>query len=134
MNPIISPWFIYLLHVCGVANIIATTLFIIAVTFAVVAIIGWIVTHADEGNYDEECLGMWRKFVKRSFPIVLVCALLAIAVPSRKTVIWMVVTKHITTDSVQKAIEAGDSVREVIKQDILELIGAVKTEKSKDKN
>jgi len=131
MNPIISPWLIYLLHVCGVANVIAITLFIIAVTFVVVAIIGWIVTHADEDNYDDGCLVMWRKFVKRSVPIVLACALLAVAVPSRKTVIWMVATKHITTDSVQQAIEAGDSVREVIKKDILELIGAIKTEKSK---
>ena len=134
MNPIISPWFIYLLHVCSVANAIAITLFITAMAFAIVAVIGWIVTHADEDSYEDGCLAMWRKFVKRSIPIMLVCALLAITVPSRKTVIWMVVTKHITTDSVQKAIEAGDSVREVIKQDILELIGAVKTEKSKDSN
>jgi hypothetical protein len=134
MEPIISPWFFYLLHVCGVANAIAITLFIIAVIFAVFAVIGWIVIHADEGNYDDKCLAMWRKFVRRSIPVMLVCALLIAAIPSRKTVIWMIVTKHITTDSVQQAIDAGDSVREVIKQDILELIGAIKTEESKDKN
>lgn len=132
MNPIISPWLIYLLHVCGVVNVIAISLFCIAATFAVIAVIGWLVTHADEDHFDDGCLAMWKKFVRRSIPVMLVCTLLAIAVPSRKTVIWMVVTKHITTDSVQQAIEAGDSVREVIKKDILELIGAIKTEKSED--
>ena len=134
MEPIISPWFIYLLHICSVANAIAITFFIISVTIFAVAVVGWLVTHADESNYSDSCLAVWKKLIRCSIPALLVCTLLTLAIPSKKTVIWMMVTKHITTDNVQKAVAAGDSVREVIKQDILELIGAIKTEKPKDSN
>ena len=131
MEPIISPWFFYLLHVCTVAHVVAVTFFVLAISFFTTAAIGRLITHADEDNYSDSILAAWKKLFRRSVPILLICTLLAIAIPSKKTVIWMMVTKHITSDNVQKAVEAGDIVRETIKQDILEILGTIKTKESK---
>lgn len=142
MEPIISPFFIYLLSIIdtikGISGVIGGLCFI-ALTVSIIAM--WVLKHADEHTFcDEDAWKLTWKTVKHYtlLPAIL-CLTLTIFAPSRNILIAMYVSNYITTDNVTKAIEASGNFKDVIKKDIIEIIEAMKgekaqSEKSKDNN
>ena len=128
MEPIVSPIFIYLLGVVNTVNFLLAIVFIAALIGIAVFWITWAIITAEGDKDEEDEAHRWGKLAKKATIIALICALIGIVVPSKNTLIGMYVAKNITVDNIEKAIEAGNSVREVIKQDVFELI-----EKLKDK-
>lgn len=133
MQPIINPWFIYLL---GVIDSAIEFFAIIAVSagFAFIGfLIGYLICkHSDD--FDEEYAPIWKKLWKRTLPIFVIFALLGIFLPNRNTLIGMFVAKNITYDNVEKALKAGKDFKEELKKDVFELIKAIQDKKTEENN
>lgn len=131
MQPIISPWFIYLL---GIVDSIIEFLSVLAVFAGIVFIISLIghilCKYADE--FDEDYIPLWKKIRKIALPILIIFALLSLFVPNRNTLIGMFVAKNITHDDVEKVLKTGDDFKEEIKKDIFELIEAIQDKQEKE--
>lgn len=95
-EPIISPWLIYLLDV---SDAIKCTMFVIAVASGVLGLFVFCV--------DEE----FTTRTKRSIIIFIVATVLAIFVPSERTMYKMIIASYVTPANIQKA---GDSIDAVI--------------------
>lgn len=95
-EPIISPWLIYLLDV---SDAIKCTMFVIAVASGILTLFVFCV--------DEE----FTQRTKRSVIIFIVCTILAIFVPSERTMYKIIIASYVTPANIQKA---GDSIDAVI--------------------
>ena len=133
MTPIISPWFIYVIMV---ADSIKTLVTVGAICFGVTAFVLLIVGIIEvECAWDEKERKKGKSIRDNSRQCVLpflVSLVLAIFIPSKSTIIAMYVTQFVTTDNVTKAIEAGGNFKDVIKEDIIEIIEAMKGEEKSD--
>lgn len=150
MEPIISPWFIYFLSFVNVFQILMFTFSGMAGGFFLVSLIGYLVckfsTSTSSYDSDEEkenklrkLVPDWTKTLKRAAIFTAIFSFLVLITPSRNTVIAMYVTKFVTVDNISKAIEAGGNFKDAVKQDIIEIVEAMKgeraqSEESKDKN
>jgi len=130
MEPIVSPWLIYLL---GIVNGVKSFFEFFAFLFG----ISWVITIAglavsrfceDLKEYHPE----WRRAFLVASIAFLLTATPAIFIPSRGTIIGMVVAKNVTHDNVEKIIDSGHSVKEEIKKDIIEIIEAIQKELDDD--
>jgi len=127
MEPIISPWLVYLL---GVVNGVSTTFVTIAVISGVIlailllAGVIQIMIGLDYGEEDEDyirgkaCISA----VKKHVWVFIVTLFLAVIIPSRNTIIGMIAAKNITRDNIASVIKAGKSVKDEIKSDIADII------------
>ena len=95
-EPIISPWLIYLLDV---SDAIKWTMFVIAIASGILALFVFCV--------DEEITSR----TKRTVIICIVATILAIFVPSERTMYKMIIASYVTPTNIQKA---GDSIDAVI--------------------
>ena len=128
MEPIVNPVFIYLLGVVDTVNFLLAIVFIAALIGIAIFGIMWTVVTVEGDEDEEDEAHRWGKLAKKATIVALICGLIGIVVPSKNTLIGMYVAENITMDNIEKAIKTGNSVREVIKQDVFELI-----EKLKDK-
>lgn len=95
-EPLINPWLIYLLDV---SDVIKCTMFVIAVASGVLTLF---VFCADREMTTQ---------TKRAAIIFIVCTVLAIFVPSERTMYKMIIASYVTPANIQKA---GDSIDIVI--------------------
>ena len=95
-EPLINPWLIYLLDV---SDAIKCTMFVIAVASGVLTLF---VFCADREMTTQ---------TKRAAIIFIVCTVLAIFVPSERTMYKMIIASYVTPANIQKA---GDSIDIVI--------------------
>lgn len=109
MNPIISPWSIYLINVLsGLKNI-----FIAA---AVAAIFGGIVnaiyflTVIDNPHHDEDKILNIKKCFKKIVVGLIISALLVVITPSKDTMYTMLALDNLTTDNIQAIGKTGKDV------------------------
>lgn len=139
MEPIVSPLFIYFLSI--VDKLIGTWIFfaVILGLGIVVCIIGyvWNKDHSDahsEEKVDEQEreASEFKKFGRKLILPFSLFFILSIFTPSKKIIIAMYVTKFVTVDNVTKAIEAGGNFKDDVKKDIIDIIKAMKGEKSED--
>ena len=128
-DPIISPWFIYFL---GIADGLKGFLIGGAVVTGIILFIGAVVMIANrEFGKDDNDYKTGRAIVERLRWIFPTLLLLAILVPSKGTLIGMVVAKNVTYQNVEKAIKAGKSVKDVLKKDMLDIIDSIRGEEEK---
>lgn len=133
MEPIISPWFIYLLSVIN--TVIGATSVVggLCALGAVISIIGkWVLNHADEGTFCDldAWLLAWKTVKHYTLLPAILCLTFAIFAPTKNTMIAMYVSNYVTTDNVTKAIEVGGNFKDIVKKDIIEIIEAMKGEKA----
>lgn len=125
MEPVISPWIIYLLGVCDNLEVALLVFIILAGLLTVGVSFATLVAHSEE----EEWRGLFH-YAKTAFVFLIIFSVLRVSMPSRKTLICMVVANEITEDRVSlvanKTGEAVGSVREIIKKDIIDIILATK--------
>lgn len=118
MEPIISPWFFYFMEV-------GDSLDIVAFVFAVIAGIVWAglwiaaLCQFDEYNTFKENLQdkafqvCWR-LGKKAMIIMFVLITTTVAIPSKQTMVEMVVTQQITPDNLDKGKDVVKSATDYI--------------------
>ena len=120
MTPIINPWFLYLI------SVLENICFVVAVG-TVVLFVGLLIASivlAAEGTLVE-----YKKWIIKGVIVLsLLCSFL-IFIPSKSTVIQMIVLNNITYQRLDKAKEIGKDIKEIIKQDIIDILKEVGKEK-----
>jgi len=114
MEPIISPWLVYLIGITecirGICVICAIMLFIATIGNTI-------------GFVDSAIKAKFHKWIPITF---LMFAFLASIIPDRKTAIAMVVASNVTTDNLKEAGDIALKTKDAIKKDILDLIAEAK--------
>ena len=124
MEPIVSPWFIYLLLLVNNVICLCVLATILAFVALLIYYIGWGMA-TDYGDDRESWVAGWGKKVKMSWIIMIVGFILATFIPTKDTIIAMYVADNITPNNVEKALEVGKDFKDEIKKDIFELIEAI---------
>lgn len=130
MNPIISPWFIYLLSFVDQLKVLLGITSIVSGVALMAYIIGLAAAADWERSFSgSEALKYWKdgwKPYKRKltilFPLVLT---LAVLIPDRSTIIQMYIADNITWDRIEKTVEIGKDVKDEIKRDIIDIIDSI---------
>lgn len=117
-EPIINPWFFYLISLCDKVYMASTAVALVLVGLAAFMTIGL----AIDGDYPDKRMS---KTVVLLYAIGGVSALLAVFVPSGTTVTAMVAANNITPATVaavgQTVTEAAEAITQVIVQTINEV-------------
>lgn len=137
MEPIVSPWLIYLLGLVEPINGIlfgVCTFSIVGAIIFVVSKIVYVIYKEAEYNGDKRCSATANRVAglfKRTLYVFPLMLILAVAMPSRNTLIGMIVAKQITPNNVKVAVQAGKDFKDEVKKDVLDIIMAVTKDKEK---
>lgn len=123
MEPVISPWVIYWIGIaCG-----ECVGWILIAVFGMIGIVFYHIAKCIDGDCDS-----FIKFQKkakgliRTVHIAVIFSILwLVFIPSRETIIAMVVAKNVTYDRVVIALDAGKNFREIFKQDLIDVLTAI---------
>lgn len=137
MNPIISPWSIYLINVLsGLKNI-----FIVAVAAAILVGIGnaiyfLIVIDSPYYNEDDEkdqnkILNI-KKCFKKSVVGLIISALLFVITPSKDTMYTMLALDNLTTDNIQAIGKTGKDVIDYVADQIDKIVNSNKNDDTEE--
>lgn len=142
MEPVISPWIIYLLGVCDCLGVAFVAIIVISGLLTAGFTVAGVVCHFDamesegqarEEKEEKEEKEVWRNllfYAKTAFVFLIISSVLRVSTPSRNTLACMIVANEITEDRVSfvasKTGEAAGSVREIVKKDIVDIILATK--------
>ena len=114
MNPIISPVWVYLIH-------LSNTIYTAAAILDVIVVIAWVAMFmykdsefiGEPDPSEEKRIRRINKAMKRCVIVMFVCSIILIVVPDQKTMYEMLAASLITPDNIQ-AVE--EHVIELIKQ------------------
>jgi hypothetical protein len=112
MDYIIDPMWFYWLHVISGVQIFVWVLGMFAILGAVIAVIGWGV----ETEFDDDRAAGWRKVCARCCIAAIPLTFIAIFIPSRETMISMMVAKYTTYSNAQLTVDAIKSAVDYIVQ------------------
>ncbi len=123
-DPIVSPWLVYLIMQVDAVN----ELLFVAALFAGVAMfpymVGFVVKRS--GTEDEFTRAMEKcKFIPILFMLLFP---LAVLFPNQKTIIAMIVAKHITPQTVEQGVDVVKQVKDELKVDVMDVINALTQE------
>ena len=122
MEPIISPWLIYLIGIMSNLRVIVS---IAAALFLLAALIAALSAINGQGAIIPKQKRLL-KIARRLCCVVVFFAVIIVCIPSTNTCIAMIVANEVTYDRVHTAMDTGPEVVAEIKQDILDLIKAAK--------
>ena len=105
MEPIISPWTIYLINLTYNISQLLLAISTMCLIFSVAATLILIFSYGDY-EYEEKLCNKCIKFLKYSIPIMFITATINTFIPSRDVMIAMVVSNYITPDNLHGANEA----------------------------
>ena len=103
MEPIISPWTIYLINLTYNISQLLLAIVVIGSSLSFGAIL---IIFLDSCEHDEEVNGKCKKFIKYSIPTIFITATISTFIPSRDVMIAMIVSSYITPDNLHGANEA----------------------------
>lgn len=111
-DPIVSPFLVYIINIADSAKIFSI---IIASLFAVAAFVGVVIMLANSGyGSTDDDFKTGKIIFRKSFPVAIIASILAVFIPSEKTMIEMLVFRSLTpeliNDGVQKVKEIFDYV------------------------
>jgi len=134
MEPIVSPWFIYLLGVVGSFHFAFGVGFIVLL---IVSAVAWIIFGISYGDsYSTEKEEMAKKYIpllKKMTTWTVIILILGIFVPSKNTMIGMYVANEVTYGRAGKAIEVTKDVKDELKKDVLDIIQALNKKEKEEK-
>ncbi|HDL90264.1 MAG TPA: hypothetical protein ENG14_05115 [Thermodesulforhabdus norvegica] len=134
MEPIINPWFIYLLGIIPPVSFTLQTWFCIAAAGRLIYEVWYSTTRV---GYDKDTARAievsWKRLV-RILNVVIIIGLLSFMIPNRGTLIGMYVAGSITTNNISSCIKAGKPVKDEIKRDVMDIIDAIGNAMNKDDN
>lgn len=105
MEPIISPWTIYLINLTYNISQLLLAISTMCLIFSVAATLILIFSYGDY-EYEEKLCNKCTKFLKYSIPTILITATISTFIPSRDVMIAMIVSSYITPDNLYGANEA----------------------------
>lgn len=105
MEPIISPWTIYLINLTNNISQLLLAISTMCLIFSVAATLILILSYGDY-EYEEKLCNKCTKFLKYSIPIMFITATINTFIPSRDVMIAMIVSSYITPDNLYGANEA----------------------------
>ena len=98
MEPIISPWFFYFLHVCDDMDLVFIMIFWISLGFALLT--GLVATVDYASRFNEDSSQKMLKVFKISCSICLFSGLISALIPSEKTMYQMLAASLVTPDNI----------------------------------
>ena len=104
MEPIISPWTIYLINLTYNISQLLLAISTMCLIFSVAATLILIFNYGDY-EYEEKLCNKCTKFLKYSIPTILITATISTFIPSRDVMIAMIVSSYITPDNLYGASE-----------------------------
>lgn len=117
MEPIISPWLIYLINLFdNLKGLLTVVLFLLGCAAVVLSII-WFFGSMDY-EQDYEPIVACKKNLKKSVIWLCVSGLLFTAIPSKDTMYTMVVLENVTMDDIQAIGKTGKDVIDYITDQI----------------
>ena len=119
MEPIISPWIIYLIGMVDTCNELMMAVAVVGTLLAGVSV--GVTMFDGNGDIRKGARGVANWLV----PIAVTAIMLTVLIPSRNTIIAMYTASVVTKDSVAGAVEAGTDLKDVIKGDIIDIIQAL---------
>jgi len=132
MNPIASPFFIYFLSFINNILQMCYFFFVVSSIALFVYMVGYGINKGG-GEYYEDDLKKWAvgwKFILKFLIIAWsISFLVATFCPNKNTLIGMYVTKHLTYDTVEKAVTTGTNVKDELKKDVIDIIEALNNRK-----
>lgn len=99
MNYIINPFYIYLYNLLPQIRVLMT---VIGVISCVGLLFGWLVYSAEVGTSDKECTELFKK-IKGFIITGLIIFVLAFFIPTKETIVEMIVAKYATVENVEAA-------------------------------
>ena len=122
MEPIISPWLIYLI---GLVDGLKGGLGILGALILFGGIIGFLVWGISETPSDEDIKRGAKWCSKIIIPFALVLFGLSLFIPSSKVIIAMATASIATPDNINSAVQSGKNFKDEIKKDLIDMINAV---------
>ena len=108
MEPVINPWFFYFASVANSVIIVSKTACFLLAIICTGLMIGFL---CESGYYgEEEKKEIYEKWLVKCVKALVVCAMLSIFLPSKQTLIQMVVAKNVTVDLVGQTADAVTQV------------------------
>ena len=104
MEPIINPWLFYLMGTCAKLSILATVTFVLGAGTTAFIFIWEFIEEPDEPY----------KHKMKIMIITIIMTLLTIVVPSKRTILEMIISKNATPQNIEKIVE---SVKELLKDE-----------------
>lgn len=119
MDPIVSPWTIYLIEVAHASKGVFMAASVILTIALLPLTMAYVVNTADDNEEEADLLGGWG--------IKIVCLLIvstcfAIIIPNKTTAYGMVVASKVTPDNLQKMKAEGIEIKDVLKEDIVDVL------------
>ena len=112
MNPVINPWLFYWLNTYYVVDMILKA---VALIGGATAFIITVTSYVDESIWVNERFKRIRRKAIITFSIIVT---LAVFLPTKKTIIQMYITQHLTQDKIC-------SVHQTVKKDIINIINQI---------
>ena len=98
MEPIISPWFFYFLHICDDMNLVFIIIFWISLGFALLT--GLVATVDYATRFNEDSYQKMLKVFKISSGICLFSGVISALIPNEKTMYQMLAASLVTPDNI----------------------------------
>ena len=130
MEPIINPWYFYLMSMSNNVSLCAT---LGAITFGIVVLVMFIFKMISCADGEEESFEKVRHVYRWAKICFFILLIIGILFPSEKTIIQMMVAQQVTPNNVNKAISAGKSVKDEITKDVIDLIREFTKEQKSEK-
>ena len=105
MEPIISPWTIYLINLTYNISQLLLAIVVVCSAFSFGAILIIFLSYVDDYTDDIKMRDKCIKFIKYSIPTIFIAITINTFIPSRDTMIAMVVSSYITPDNLNGANE-----------------------------
>lgn len=127
MNPIISPWSIYLINVLsGLKNIFIAAL-VAAIFIGIGSAIYFLTVIADpyydeDDEKDQNKILNIKKCFKKSVVGLIISALLVVIAPSKDTMYTMLALDNLTTDNIQAIGKTGKDVIDYVSDQIDKIV------------
>lgn len=131
MDQIISPWFIYLLGIIDIVEVIVIFGGSILMATFIGFGIGELYCETERGK-DDDGYKSCRRIRKKALLPALIFLLLAAFIPSKKTMIGMYVADFATYDRVSEAVDVSVDLKNELKKDIFELIDKLQGDKEEE--
>lgn len=120
MEPIVSPWLVYLIMQL---DALTGALVIIGGIASVSLVIGGIGFSMDDHR------GGCIRIMKYSICVVITTLLLGVTIPSRDSAVAIIAAQHITKDNITASADVVRRVRDEVKGDIVEILRELTNEK-----
>ncbi len=123
MEPIISPWIIYLL---SFVSKLQGVLFVLA-TMCGLGVVIHIITVVwkaalETGDRDYKMVSRMAAKLKLFSIFFVIIVVSLVIIPSKNTLIGMMIAKNVTSVNIEKALETGKNFKDEIKKDVIEII------------